>query len=542
MAAMAGYVGLYEGSGWNVAYVLSAILAGTAFFLLLTRRLLVASVISAALLSIVLAASAVKLQLMHMALHAYDVVFYLTSAATLVFLVETYPLQMVGLFGAFGLLAFAWWRLHITDGTRIPRLYSAVLLAGLVGFSSYAAARKDVLYAFQQFEGGFTVTKFLNSWRETLDTMARGQLFEAATKANAPPFPPAAACTPAEKPPHILLIHEESVVPPEFFPSLPYDRTMDRMFRSFDGKLHPLRVETFAGGSWLTEFSMLTGLSTYAFGSMRPFVQSLMAGKISDTMPQRLAACGYRNTVFYPLHRNFVSNARLYTAVGMPEIFDIKDQKAPSANERDAFYFNNVLDLVETHTKTSDKPLFSFIITMAAHQPYHSTFAPEMAVPGGDAKADGPMHEYLRRLSLARIDLEDFKAKLKSRFPTERFVLVHYGDHQPTVTWNYLSEADHQAIRSEDRARAATSKAYLTYFAVEGINYEPAALPAVDVMDVPYLSVAVLKAARIPLSPAFEERDRLLLQCKGRYNACEPSVEILSFHKRLIDSGLVMPR
>ncbi len=251
--------------------------------------------------------------------------------------------------------------------------------------------------------------------------------------------------------------------------------------------------------------------------------------KVHDTLPQRLSACGYRNTVFYPLNRNFVSNARLYTAVGMPEIFDIKDQKAPSGSERDAFYFNNVLNLIGTHVKESTAPLFSFIITMAPHLPYVKTFAPEMNVPGGDPKADAGMHEYLRRLSLARIDLEEFKANLKVRFPNERFLLVHYGDHQPTVTWNYLDEEDHKAIRSEDRTQSATSKAYLTYYAIEGINYAPAALPEVDALDVPYLGwpCSRLREFRC-LQPS--KNGPLLTTCRGRYNACEPPIEILSFH------------
>ena len=32
-----------------------------------------------------------------------------------------------------------------------------------------------------------------------------------------------------------------------------------------------LRVETFGGGTWLSDFSALTGLSTNLFGSMRNF-------------------------------------------------------------------------------------------------------------------------------------------------------------------------------------------------------------------------------------------------------------------------------
>ena len=62
-------------------------------------------------------------------------------------------------------------------------------------------------------------------------------------------------------------------------------------------------METFGGASWLTEFSVLTGLSTYSFGGMRQFVQQIMAGKVKDSLPHALARCGYRNVVFYPMLR-----------------------------------------------------------------------------------------------------------------------------------------------------------------------------------------------------------------------------------------------
>ena len=72
-----------------------------------------------------------------------------------------------------------------------------------------------------------------------------------------------------------------------------------------------LRVETYGGASWLTEFSILTGVSTYSFGGMRPFVQALMAGKVRDTLPRAVARCRLSHVVFYPMLKNFVSNGKI---------------------------------------------------------------------------------------------------------------------------------------------------------------------------------------------------------------------------------------
>ena len=81
---------------------------------------------------------------------------------------------------------------------------------------------------------------------------------------------------------------------PSLFATLSYDRAVEPFFHSADGALHELRVETYGGASWLTEFSLLAGVSTHAFGGMRQFVQTFMQGKLKDTLPQALERCGYR--------------------------------------------------------------------------------------------------------------------------------------------------------------------------------------------------------------------------------------------------------
>lgn len=534
------YFRRYEGSGWHLIYVWTATLFAGLAVLAITRRLLVATVFVTVLVTIIVHAAAAKYQAMNMSVHAYDLFFYLSSVSNLTFLWESYRAQLLLLLAALLSFALALVAAYLMDATRVRRAVAVPLMLAFAVLTGLSATMKGERRHTQQYWEDLVVSTFYSSVPETIETLWRSQLIEAASTAPGPLFTIPAGCGAAKKPPHIILVHQESVVPPEYFPNLQYDPHMDHMFRSGDGTLRKLRVETYGGASWLTEFSVLAGVSTYSFGGMRQFVQSLMAGRVHDTLPQALARCGYRNTVVYPLDQNFVSNGKFYTAAGMHEIFDKKAQGARTGNERDHVYFGNALNLLSEHVRKSDQPLFTYVITMAAHGPYLKPYQPELDVPGGAAGTHPEMHEYLRRLSMARIDLEGFKRELKTRFPGEPILLVQYGDHQPIATRHYLGFGNVKF--AEDVAITKESLGFLTYYSVEGINFDMPRLPDVDVLDVPYLSTVMLQAAGVPLSDSYRERRRLLDQCQGHYDSCADSSKILTFHRRLIDSGLVDAR
>ncbi|MBS0270889.1 MAG: sulfatase, partial [Proteobacteria bacterium] len=150
------------------------------------------------------------------------------------------------------------------------------------------------------------------------------------------------------------------------------------------------------------------------------------------------------------------------------------------------------------------------------------------------------MNEYLRRLGLAHMDYDEFRKALSKRFPTEHFLIVQYGDHQPIATRTLLG-FDASSF-AEDIKLTPESRGLLTYYSVDGVNYNPPSLPEIDVLDVPYLGTIMLQAARLPLPDSYQERLRLLALCQGRYYTCGKSQEILAFHRRLMDSGLIEAR
>ena len=541
--AVAEYFRSYEGSGPNLICTSAITLALWAGLMAVTRRLLVSTIAIGALIAFVVGVSTIKRSLEKMAMHAYDLYFYFPDWRLLTSLWTNHRSFLVtliaGAVATLAGLAIAW----PLERPRLRRRYAAGLCAVCIAVGAAASHEKIERRHTQFYWDDLLVSSFYGSWPETLETLLRGQLLESASSASRrPPLltPAQETCALAQKPPHIILVHEESVFPPGIFPKLAYDKRLDTMFQSFDGRTRHMRVETYGGASWLTEFSVMTGLSSRSFGGIRNFLQTYMVGRLSDTLPQALAHCGYRNVLFYPMLKSFISSAPFYNSVGIKDIFDARDQKAPTAFERDRFYFGNALNNLQAHVAESKAPLFTFIETMATHWPYHETFFPEEKVPGGGEGVDAEMNEFLRRLWLSKTDLEDMRAQLATRFPTERFLIVHYGDHHPVATRRLLGFPPE--MESEDVELPPDSPGFITYFAVQSVNFTPRALPVIDPIDVAYLPALIIYAAGLPLPDPDAERLRLMKDCNGRYHDCANRDEILDFHRRLIEAGLLKPR
>ncbi len=519
--AVAVAIGLYfwlaEGHLADTVFATAVTLAVGAAIVCIGRRVLVASVLVVAMVGIVRAISYAKQQATEVLLHAYDLVTLLSSWSALTEVWSEHRNLVLGLAIAVFATTVVCWIAVRSDATRVPRLYAVCALAVFAGIAWMAdTVRGQRRHTEFYFENTY-VTFFYSSWSETVQALWRGRLIEAAQPRPVEPQHPRlevpAGCTPATKLPHIVLIHQEFVVPPALFPTLSYDRSLDPFFRSLDGRLNKLRVETFGGASWLTEFSLLTGLSTQSFGGMRQFLQQVMAGGIHDTLPQALARCGYRNVMFYPMLRHFLGSGRFFEATGIREIFDAKAQGAKLANERDRFYYANALAEIGRHVKASAQPLFLYIQTMAAHGPYDYAYSPEVAVAGGGPGTSPELSEYLRRLAMARMDYGFLRSQLVRRFPGQAFLIVHYGDHQPTATLSLLGFDENASI--EDVMSSGNEAARMTYYVLDGVRYRPPPLPSLDMLDVAYLGTVLLEAAGVPLSDSYRERWRLMTALQG---------------------------
>ena len=98
-----------------------------------------------------------------------------------------------------------------------------------------------------------------------------------------------------------------------------------------------------------------------------------------------------------------------------------------------------------------------------------------------------------------------------------------------------------EGTEAEDVLVERGSVGYQTFFAVNGVRYTPR-FSSPEILDVPYLGTVLLEAAGLPLSDAYAGRKRLKLLCDGLWFDCPNRELILSFHRQLIDDGLVSAR
>ena len=100
------------------------------------------------------------------------------------------------------------------------------------------------------------------------------------------------ACAPRQTLPDIVLVLSESGVVPSRIPGWTASADFDALYRSYDGAIHIARAETHGGGTWISEASVMSGLSMADFGWMRPYVTMLLKGRLGHGLPAMLRACG----------------------------------------------------------------------------------------------------------------------------------------------------------------------------------------------------------------------------------------------------------
>ena len=520
-----------------------------AFVLALSGRRWFSFALVALLFAAVFLCSMLKFSMVAMNLHAYDALFYLFSLAQLNFFWQTFPgYALIALAGVTGLVALlvALWRLE-APGPMGRLRYGAIALAGLaVTASSGATLAARGASFFDPHRHVFSA--FIGSLGDVPQLMsARGYLQISAQASLAPIPADAIVCKPEGTPPDIVLFLNESVMPPGVYQEIEFPEEAKPFFQSFDGRIHKMRVETFGGGTWLTDFTTLTGLSTQMFGNMRNFAAQLTTGRLRHSLPQYLKACGYDTTIVYPSLAEFAGSAKFYRSIGFDRVIDRKVHKAPDERQRDAFYLNEVRKVIDAAGADGQKRRPQFIVasSMSPHSPWNFRFAPEAVKPGEVTRwnADPEIDEYLWRIVLARRDRDAFRADLRQAHPDRPFLFVSYGDHQPALTRLPLSNAQEIANTGATWQLDPTSKGFTTYYAIEGQGFTPKIeLPRASIVEAPHLPTLTIAAAGLPLDAVYARRMHLLEHCDGLYATCADRGALMAFQRWLVDAGWIAQR
>ncbi len=516
----------------RIAFVLSWIFWNAAWATLL-RRPVVAAALSLACLAVLILLSRFKHDVLLMTVNFVDLM--LIDRDTFLFLMQIFPqLGVKAVAGSLAAVAavVALWRI---DTMRVSRRSAgAVAAACAVGLVAVSLAVPND--PWEEFYAENYFSKFMRSAvTATGDLATRGILDKAATADTHLAPMPTAPCT-LENPPHIILVHDESSFDARAIPGVKVPSGYGDHFASSDGRRRKLLVEGAGGPSWYTEYNVVTGLSARSFGRFVDFATRIAVGRVERGLPRALARCGYHTHTLYPMYGSFLSAEKFQKTAGTETFLDSRDLGAKFLDD-DAFYFNKAADVIRD--RKGDRPLFLHVYTAQNHFPWTFRFRPDRALDWKDPGNRADVDEYLRRQQLTAVDYQAFVQRLTREFPSERFLIVRFGDHQPYFARAMIDPTQTDAVLVR-RVAAGDPRFLATYYAIDTIRFAPRKLDsALDVLDAPYLPLLVLEAAGVPLDPSFEEQRRVLERCRGLFFRCADGVEARRFNRLLIDAGLV---
>jgi hypothetical protein len=502
--------------------------------LLVVRRPVVAAAISLIMVIVLVLLSQLKYQALFMTVSFVDVM--IIDFNTIRFLFAIYPAltQTVAVIApaVLLLLGLFWWLDTLRLRLRLSFAGCALCIAGLGGLGYW-----QPLEPSESFYGGNFLSSFARSGVDAIsEFMLHGYMESDPMVADRLKSMDEATCAPAHKPPHIIVVHDESSFDIRAVPGIKVPDGYGAHFRSFDGKQRHLLVEGAGGPSWYTEFNVFAGLSARSFGRFSYFVTRIAAGRVKRGLPNALRHCGYRTYSLYPWLGAFMGARSFQTSVGVQRFRDVRDLGTREL-EPDQFFYNAASRIVE-HERTKG-PLFIFTYLAANHFPWTSRYRPDLMPGWRDPGNASNVDEYLRRQAMSAGDYANFIAGLKRDFPGEPFLIVRFGDHQPDFAANMIEpgltepEVAQRLINYDPR--------YLTtYYAIDTINFKPADLSsALDTLDAPYLPLVVQEAAGLPLDPSFAEQKKILQRCGGVFYGCSGGAEARRFNRLLIDAGLI---
>ena len=474
LVASIGAVALTERSAEHLLFAIAALLFNAALFLLFVADFERAMLLSAILAVAIAGASIVKFN--HSALKLIVSDLPLAFAGTVQFLVLQYPRAMLGVLVGSVLYVFASTAVLLyAAGSPISILFRILFFSlALIGFA-----------AASEMKGGATSLRptltqqrcFYSTFMASLIDPVSWQQFGGLALSDIAHEPlPLKEAMPARSTdsPDIIVIQHESVFDPRTF-GLPVEPIVEAFLSPADGQHGCLNVDIFGGGSWQSEFGLLTGLSSASFGSSAYYLFKKGAGRFHSSLPKSLASLGYKTTLTSSCRRKFLNYDEFYSSIGINERIFIDDFPPPFDVQRfettnsDALFLEAVINAHAKRIAEDPAPRFLYVLTNFNHGPHSRRLVSPGQYESERAFAmasfpDPGYAEYYSRLVETASTWQKLRFKLAGNFPGRPVLIVHYGDHQPVLT----KRIDRQLERQRDVRRS-----FRTFYAIEALNFSP---------------------------------------------------------------------
>ena len=318
--------------------------------------------------------------------------------------------------------------------------------------------------------------------------------------------------------PDIVQVLEESTFDPSIYADCSVPACRLGMFAA-DARTRGtgmLRTHTFGGGTWVSEFAVLTGMPQDIFGPGGMYAPYVLAPRVHDALPQMLRRLGYLTIAIYPTVGSFINGRNAYRAYGFDHMYDVSELGLDEWEETDKQMFDAAKRVYDKVRKPG-QPVFVMILTLNQHGPHDDDPMSSLPAPFRNLlhrlKPEVALNfdTYLSRLHDSDLAMRGLERDFLDR--TQPTVLVHFGDHQPSFDG---------MIRDLPRSLPPALQPYrdyLTYYMVKS-NFAGPPLPHYPMLDIAFLPSMVLQAAGLPQDPYFAALSQLRNRCDGRYDDC----------------------
>lgn len=295
-----------------------------------------------------------------------------------------------------------------------------------------------------------------------------------------------------------------------------------------------LGVHNFGGGTWVSEFALITGLAHTLFGNAGLYAPYNLAPLVQFSIAKSLKAQGYRVVGLYPTNAEFLNGSNAYRAYGFDALYDGVDLGL-AWHARDEQVFDLFWKLYQQEKlEHPGQPLFFMVLTLHQHGPHMNAlrtlpapynkplFAHRLAGQKGlDDWLNLNLGNYLQRNAESDSAMRMLEARLLDRdVPT---LLLHFGDHQPSFDG---------AMMVLDKTLPASWGGYpqwATYYMLKS-NIADAPHFRYPMLDIVYLGGLLLQAGGVPENRYYAANRLLRERCAGRYEECADPQLLPSYH------------
>ncbi|OOF45871.1 LTA synthase family protein [Rodentibacter trehalosifermentans] len=245
---------------------------------------------------------------------------------------------------------------------------------------------------------------------------------------------------PTTKPDIVVALLESTLNPHQFaftqqnIPPLPmFEQQNDTVFIS------PLRVHTFAGATWRSEFSFLAGVPCTDFGALASGVFYSVVPHLQSSFVKNLRAQGYFCVALSPFTKGNYNAKSAYDHFGFDLMLQPQDLGYPAplsknlwtiSSEEMMTYTRMILEKQHPSLENINQPLFVYVLTMREHGPYRLDMENRynLAMPELSDKSISALNDYTQRIVALNDAIEKMDDYLHQR--NKPFVFGYFGDHQ----------------------------------------------------------------------------------------------------------------